>query len=290
MSDRQRVGTAQEAPADAATRTGPVRYESALARYLAVVGGSRQHERRTDETPRDELYWNIENNLVRDVMTREVICVSADATFKDIVETLEKHRVSAVPVVDDETKVVGIVSESDLLAKVVAAGGPRLRIRGRSTRVERRRKSHAETARELMHSPAVTTRPEASVVHAARTAALAHARRLPVTDAAGTVVGIVTRSDLLRVFLREEEAIFKHLHDLFAAQWCIDTSAVDIAVHDGIVTLTGEVERRSLVVPLVDAVRTTAGVVGVHDNLRYRHDDTFIQSSSSSTSPIGGTS
>jgi CBS domain-containing protein len=281
MSDRKRSDDAQEAVAEAVTHTGAPRYESALARYLAAVSGS-QHERRKDDPLRDELYWNIENNLVRDVMTREVICVRADATFKDIVETLEKHRFSAVPVVEEEMKVVGIVSESDLLAKVVAGGDPRVRIRGRSTRL--RRKSHAETASELMQCPAVTTRPEASVVHAARTAALTHVRRLPVIDDTGALVGIVTRSDLLRVFLRGDDAVYEHLQELFAAQWCIDTSAVNIAVRDGIVTLTGDVERRALIGRLMEAVRTTAGVVGVHDNLNYRDDDTC------STDPIGGRS
>jgi CBS domain-containing protein len=284
MSERKRSDDAHDAVADAVTHTSSPRYESALARYLAAVRGSRQGEPRKDDALRDELYWNIENNLVRDVMTREVVCVRADATFKDIVETLEKRRVSAVPVVDEEMKVVGIVSESDLLAKVIAGGDPRVRIRGRSTRVERRRKSHAETASELMQSPAVTIRPDESVVHAARTAALAHVRRLPVIDDTGTLVGIVTRSDLLRVFLRGDDAVYEHLQELFAAQWCIDTSAVNIAVRDGIVTLTGDVERRALIGPLMDAVRATAGVVGVRDNLAYRHDDTF------SDSPIAGRS
>jgi CBS domain-containing protein len=169
-----------------------------------------------------------------------------------------------------------VVSESDLLAKVVAGGDPRVRVRtGRAEKAERRRKSHAETAGELMRSPAVTVRPEASVVHAARVAALEHVRRLPVVDAHGVLAGIVTRSDLLRVFLRDDRDIREHLESLFADQFCIDTSAFDISVRDGIVTLTGQLERRGLIAPLLDAVRTTAGVIGVHDNLTYRFDDTF---------------
>jgi CBS domain-containing protein len=280
MSDRESFDTSREAIAAAAAHTGATaeRYESALARYLAAVGSPRAPEPRHDNSSRDEVYWNLENNLVRDVMTREVVSVTEDASFKQIVDTLSKHRVSAVPVVDAEEKVLGVVSESDLLAKVVSGGDPRARIRGgHSVNVHARRKSHGEVARELMSSPAVTIRAESSVVHAARAAAIAHVRRLPVVDAHGILVGIVTRSDLLRVFLRDDEAIHAHLEDMFAAQFCIDTSAVDITVHDGLVTLTGQVERPTLVAPLLDAVRSTAGVVGVHDNLTYRHDDTFVQ-------------
>jgi CBS-domain-containing membrane protein len=220
--------------------------------------------------------WNLENNLVRDVMTTSVVSVTVDAPFKAIVDTLGTYRVSAVPVVDAEYKVLGVVSESDLLAKVVAGGDPRVRVgAGRAEKAARRRKSHAETARELMRSPAVTVRPEASVVHAARLAAIEHVRRLPVVDAQGVLVGIVTRSDLLRVFLRDDRDIRDHLESVFADQFAIDTSAVDISVCDGVVTLTGQVERRGLIAPLLDAVRTTAGVIGVHDSLTYRFDEMF---------------
>ena len=276
VSDRERFEAAQESVAAAATHTGPTaeRHQSALGRYLGAVGDVPEHQPRSDETLRDEYWWNLENNLVRDVMTHDVICVTGDTPFKDIVDTLSKHRVSAVPVVDADQNVLGVVSESDLLAKVVAGGDPRARIQsGLSTRAQTRRKSHGEVAGELMSAPAVTVHGESSVVHAARVAAMARVRRLPVVDAHGSLVGIVTRSDLLRVFLRDDEEICTHIVAMFDSQFCIDTTAVDIAVHDGVVTLTGEVERRLLITPLLDAVRATAGVVGVHDNLTYRFDD-----------------
>jgi CBS domain-containing protein len=274
MSQRERFAVTR----GPARHTGPTaeRYRSALHRYVAAVSGADSRET-TPRSPLQEAYrWNLENNLVREVMTTDVVSVTVDTPFKAIVDTLATYRVSAVPVVDAEYKVLGVVSESDLLAKVVAGGDPRVRVgNGRAEKAERRRKSHAETARELMHSPAVTVRPEASVVHAARIAALEHVRRLPVVDAQGVLAGIVTRSDLLRVFLRDDRDIREHLESVFADQFCIDTSAVDISVHDGVVTLAGQVERRGLIAPLLDAVRTTAGVVGVHDNLTYRFDDRF---------------
>ncbi len=277
MSDRENFDASREATASVAARTGPTsqRYQSALARYLTAVENAHDRPGKTDPMLRGELYWNLENNLVSDVMTRPVISVTADAPFKEIVDTLAKHRVSAVPVVDADRKVLGIVSASDLLAKVVAGGDPRVRIRaGHSMKVQARRKSRAETARELMNSPAVTTDPGASVVDAARRAAIAHVRRLPVVDNHGVLVGIVTRSDLLRVFLRGDEELRTHLaDDVLARQFCIDTSAIQLDVRDGVVSLTGQVERRGLISPLLDAIRATAGVIGIHDNLSYRVDD-----------------
>jgi CBS domain-containing protein len=252
------------------------RYRSALQRYVEAISNADQREESPRSPLREAYRWSLENNLVRDLMTTNVVSVTVDTPFKAIVDTLATCRVSAVPVVDADYKVLGVVSESDLLAKVVAGGDPRVRIgTGRAEKAEARRKSHAETARELMRSPAVTVRPEASVVHAARLAAIEHVRRLPVVDAQGVLAGIVTRSDLLRVFLRDDREIREHIENMFADQFCIDTSAVDISVRDGIVTLTGQVERRGLIAPLLDAVRTTAGVVGVHDSLTYRFDDTF---------------
>lgn len=267
MTDLERFETTRETLANTAERANPApeRYDSALARYLAAVGNPRAHEPRHDNSLRDELYWNLENKVVSDVMAHAVVSVDEDATFKEIVETLARRRVSAVAAVDGERKVIGVISESDLLAKMVAGGDPRVRVRGgHSTRVQTRRESHAETASELMHSPPVIVHPEASVVHAARTAAIAHVRRLPiVVDTDGRLLGIVTRSDLLRVFLRDDEAVHAHLEDLFAAQFCIDTAVVDVAVHDAVVTLTGQVERRTL-------VAAPAGC-GALDRWRCRH-------------------
>jgi CBS domain-containing protein len=271
MSDHEKFS------ADAHTGPTTERYNSALERYLKAVAGADEHASPAGAAVHGELYWNIGNNLVSDVMTRAVISVSADTPFKEVVDTLSRNRISAVPVINAERRVLGIVSESDLLAKVVTGGDPRVRVKGgRSTRAYMRRKSHAETAAELMSSPVVTVRPDASIVHTAQTAAREHVRRLPVIDASGVLVGIVTRSDLLRIFRRGDEEIRAHLVDVVARQFCLDPAAVQLSVHDGVVTLSGEVERRLLIAPLLDAVRATAGVVGVHDELSYRVDDTIL--------------
>ena len=280
MSDHEKHTTTHSATTAAIAHAGPSaeRYESALERYLAAVRNADERRSAEAAVAHGDLYWHIENNVVADVMTRNVISVGEDAPFKEVVDTLVRNRISAVPVVDTDERVVGLVSESDLLAKVVTGGDPRARVKGsRSVRAETRRKARAETAGELMSAPAVTTRSNVPIVQAARAAALAHVRRLPVVDEYGALVGIVTRSDLLRVFRRGDSEIRVHIvEDILARQFCLDPSAIEVTVHDSVVTLAGRVERRLLIAPLLDAVRATAGVVGVHDQLTYRIDDTIL--------------
>jgi len=120
-----------------------------------------------------------------------------------------------------------------------------------------------------MTAPPETIGPNASIVHAARAAAKAHVRRLPVIDDQGVLVGIVTRSDLLRVFLRGDA-------EILTLRFCTDASSIDVTVQDGVVTLTGQLERRLLIAPLLEATRAVAGVVSAHDKLTYRVDDTVF--------------
>jgi len=120
-----------------------------------------------------------------------------------------------------------------------------------------------------MTAPPETIGPNASIVHAARAAAKAHVRRLPVIDDQGVLVGIVTRSDLLRVFLRGDA-------EILTLRFCTDASSIDVTVQDGVVTLTGQLERRLLIAPLLEATRAVAGVVSAHDHLTYRVDDTVF--------------
>ena len=128
-----------------------------------------------------------------------------------------------------------------------------------------------------MTAPPETIGPNASIVHAARAAAKAHVRRLPVIDDQGVLVGIVTWSDLLRVFLRGDAEIRVHItEEILTPRFCTDASSIDVTVQDGVVTLTGQLERRLLIAPLLEATRAVAGVVSAHDHLTYRVDDTVF--------------
>jgi CBS domain-containing protein len=214
--------------------------------------------------------------LVEDVMTKTVVTVREDAPFKEVVRLMDEYRVSALPVVDRDGRLLGVVSEADLLLKEARepdAPARRRTFEGRRTR-EERIKADATAAGSLMTSPAITVGPDAAVGEAARTMHRRAVKRLPVVDERGLVVGIVSRRDLLHVFLREDAEIRREVSERVIEHtlW-IEPDTVGVAVHEGVVTLRGELERRSVCSILVGLVLGVDGVVGVRDMLTYRFDD-----------------
>ncbi len=253
-----------------AHRTGHAadRYQSALERYLAVVAAEATEA--GTEPPLERHSYDI----VGDVMTKGTVAAHEEAVFKEIVHAIARNHISAVPVIDHERRVVGMVSESDLLTRVVGDEGVPPRGHQHHHHADVKRRLHAATARELMTSPAVTVTPKTTVGDAARIAARARVRRLPVVDDTGELVGIVTRADLLRVFLRDDAEIRREVEYLIRYGGEINPASVGIAVDEGVVTLTGDLERRLQAVRLIAAVRGVSGVVEVKDRLRCRIDDT----------------
>jgi CBS domain-containing protein len=210
---------------------------------------------------------------VGDVMTTDVVTVPPDMPYKAVADLLVERRVSAVPVVDATGHVLGVVSESDLLAKLEYADRvPRHPLSARRMRYESR-KAAGDTAAELMTSPAVTVLDTATVTRAARLMHAGRIKRLPVVDRTGRLVGIVSRRDLLGLYTQPDSVIRAALVDgVLRALW-IDQSMVDIAVVDGVVTLTGRVDRRSTAAVVAAFASGTPGVVDVIDQLTYEIDD-----------------
>jgi CBS domain-containing protein len=212
-------------------------------------------------------------STVEDVMTRGVVAAHELAPFKEIVHALTRNGVSAVPVIDEHRVVIGMVSASDLLTHVVTYGRNPLDRSGLGAMRQRHRKANAVTAAALMSSPAVTVSPDATVAEAARLAARARVRRLPVVDAGGTLIGIISRSDLLKPFLRDDEAIRTDVaQGLIADRLLLDPHTIAVTVFEGVVTLSGEVDSRALRAELVAFSRDIAGVVAVEDDLTYVRD------------------
>lgn len=214
---------------------------------------------------------------VQDVMTREVVAVPPGASYRDVVDTLMEHRVSAVPVTGPDGRVLGIVSEADLLHKIEAVGEPQ---RPRIVRALRRKaeiKEHATTAADLMTAPAITVAPQVSVVSAARRLEDEKVKRMPVVGDDGCLVGIVSRRDLLRIHTRPDDDIRADVADnvLRRTLW-IDPDTLTVGVDDGTVTLHGQVETRSLAGLAVHLVREVAGVVTVVDELTWQYDDSEL--------------
>ncbi|WP_329272209.1 CBS domain-containing protein [Streptomyces pseudovenezuelae] len=202
-------------------------------------------------------------HIVSDVMTRSVAAVGRGATFKDIVRTLQDRRVSALPVVDGGNKVVGVVSEADLLPKEEFRDSDPDR-HTQLRRLSDLAKAGSVTAGELMTSPALTIRADATLALAAREMARARVKRLPVVDATGHLEGIVSRADLLKVFLRDDEDVAEEIRrEVVSYLFPSPESAVLVEVRDGVVTLGGRVRDTSLVPVAARLVRAVEGVVDV---------------------------
>ncbi|MGW5120675.1 CBS domain-containing protein [Streptomyces noursei] len=199
---------------------------------------------------------------VSDVMTQPVAAVDRGAGFKEIVETLWHWQVSALPVVSAERRVVGVVSEADLLPKEGFREADEDRLE-RLRASDDARRAEAVTAGELMTSPAVTVHPDATLAQAARTMARASVKRLPVVDGNGLLLGIVSRADLLKVFLRSDDDLAGEVRRALATYFAAPTRDLHVEVADGVVTLSGQLRDRSVVPVVARLVRTIEGVVDV---------------------------
>jgi CBS domain-containing protein len=214
-------------------------------------------------------------SLVRDVMTTGVVTVEPWTPFREIVTRLAEHRISAAPVADAEGNVLGVVTEADLLLKQEHADLEfNLPLAWNRRRRLEREKAAAVVAGELMTTPAVTVPPTATVTEAARRMHTAGVKRLPVVNEAGRLAGIVSRADLLKVFNRSDEAIWREImDDVITGDFMMDPSRFFIDVTDGVVVLQGRVERSRLIAFLVRAVHAVEGVVRVEDRLTFDLDD-----------------
>ncbi|WP_432246775.1 CBS domain-containing protein [Streptomyces sanyensis] len=192
---------------------------------------------------------------VADLMTPQAVVAQRGTAFKEIARLLDEYGITAVPVVDDEGRPVGVVSEADLLRRHTGGTG-------------------ADTAEGLMSSPAVVARPGWSAVQAARVMEDRRIKRLPVVADDGRLVGVVSRSDLLQLFLRRDRAIQEEIvEDVLAGTLGVSPAAVGVEVADGRVTLSGTLERRSLARIVVRLCESIDGVVDVVDRLDYASDD-----------------
>jgi CBS domain-containing protein len=212
------------------------------------------------------------NASVKDVMTTQVVWVEHDTPFASIAASLRQFRVSAFPVLGDDGHVIGVVSESDLLAKLALDGGeggmPGM-ITGLLHQHEME-KARGITAEDLMTSPAATVSPDDTVEHAARLMYVRRVKRLPVTDADGRLVGIVSRADVLAVYGRADVEIGEEIrNDIAVCESAADAERFDVSVTDGVVTLAGRPRTCTQGHDVVRRARHVQGVVAVRDRLAY---------------------
>jgi CBS domain-containing protein len=210
--------------------------------------------------------------FVKDVMTTKVIWVERDTPFAAIAAALHQYRVSAFPVLNETGQVIGVVSESDLLSKLALGGGEGT-MPGMITGILRQHemeKARAVTADELMTSPAATISPDDTLEQAARLMYVRRVKRLPVVDADNHLVGIVSRADVLAVYDRPDVEIGEEIrNDIAVCESLADAARFDVAVTDGVVTLTGRPRTREQGRDMVRRARHIAGVVAVRDRFDY---------------------
>ncbi|GAA2539941.1 CBS domain-containing protein [Streptomyces levis] len=201
-------------------------------------------------------------HIVSDVMTHTVVAVGRDAPFKDVVKLMQEWKVSAVPVLAGEGRVIGVVSEADLLLKEEFRDSDPDRIT-QMRRLSDLAKAGGMTAADVMSTPAVTVHSDASLAQAARIMAQRKVKRLPVVDDEGLLDGVVSRADLLKVFLRTDDEIAEEVREILTSLFPAPPEPVRVDVTDGVVTLTGRVRDTSLVPVVTRLVRSVEGVVDV---------------------------
>jgi CBS domain-containing protein len=216
------------------------------------------------------------HRTVADVMTSRVHVASPLTPFKSLVRLIEENRVSAIPIVNQQGFPIGIVSATDLLLK---ERGSELGSTRDLLHVQKRRRERAKAAgtvaSDVMTSPAITVESDTSLSLAARLMHEKNVRRLVVVDERGLIAGIVSRSDLLQVFLRTDEELREEIAGkLIPAILVSSRDAVGVQVRLNIATLSGEVDRKSDVEIVTRMTRELDGVVGVVNQLSYRWDDT----------------
>jgi CBS domain-containing protein len=206
---------------------------------------------------------------VRDVMQSPAVSFPADEDFLDMARAFTRGHLSAVPVVAADDQVIGVVSETDLLARAAGARAtPRPAVRRRFHLGRSRGDGSSGTASELMTVPPVCLYPETPVSEAALAAARRRLKRIPVTDHRGRLVGTVTRRDLLRALVRDDTAIREEIESrIVGEKFGLGHETVGVDVANGVVVLTGSLDP-ALIPDLMEAIREIADVADVVDHLK----------------------
>jgi len=217
-------------------------------------------------------------STVADVMTRDVVSVRAETPTADVALLLHDRRVRAVPVLDADGRLLGVVSEADLMV-TLERGDPRPPRWWRARHVGRRgpaaAKAGATTAGALMSAPVVTAAPTDGLAGVARTLREHRLSWLPVVDGTGRVVGVLGRSDLIRVFLQPDEDLHREVAEMLTRVFALEPQRLDVTVSGGVVGLRGRLDTHADAELAVDLAERVEGVVAVEDGLSWDVDERY---------------
>ena len=245
-------------------KAAPADVARALDSVAGQIGETPMEQRPAagpNGSPADQEHHGRWHSRVHDVMTVSVVTVDRITPYKEIARRLAEHKVGGVPVLTMGRHVAGVVSEGDLLA--ARDGNPAAGRRWPGW--PRRQRHHGTMAEDLMTSPAITIRPDATIAAAAGLMNAHHVRFLPVVDSVGRLLGIVSRRDLLSVFLRPDAEIARQVSEIFTDLLPGGAAGIQVAVRNGVVTLTGQIELAAEADLIAIAVRLAWDVEGVVD-------------------------
>ncbi len=211
---------------------------------------------------------------VRDLMTTDPLTVSADTLLKDAARAMVRNRVSGLPVIGDGA-LIGIVTEGDFLRQEANRDQPyRFSLLDALFGEGPADPPAVETVAEVMTEDVITIRPEATIGQAARVMVNQQVKRLPVIDEDGTLIGIISRADVVNAFTKPDEIIEDEVReDIIRRLLFLDPEEVGVSVEDGVVTLEGEMENRTEAHLLEELTRRVEGVVRVDSQLTFLVDD-----------------
>jgi CBS domain-containing protein len=210
---------------------------------------------------------------VRDLMTTEPITTTPGASLKEAARTMVREKVSGLPVLEGD-KLVGMVTEGDFLRQEADRDQPYRLSLLEALFGDGTSEPEAETVGEVMSSPVVTITPDATISEAARVMSHRNVKRLPVVEDDGTLLGIISRADVVNAFTKPDEVIEDEIReDIVRRLLFLEPDAIDVKVDGGVVTLSGELENRTEAHLLEELTRRIAGVIKVVSDLTYEVDD-----------------
>jgi CBS-domain-containing membrane protein len=226
------------------------------------AGESREPRR---GQPKHHGRWH---SRVRDIMTTQIVAVDRITPFKQIAWQLVHHQISGVPVLSLGRHVAGVITEGDLIAARDKHAGQRRRWTGSPRYGTDRSRYDRLTAEQLMTAPAITIHPDTAVAGAARLMSDHHIKLLPVVDEDGKIVGVVSRRDMLTMFLVADPEIARQVREVLDELAPGEREAIQVDVQCGIVTLTGQPgEQRSQVAAAIDVTWDIDGVIDIIDHV-----------------------
>jgi len=209
---------------------------------------------------------------VNEVMTTHVVAVTKDASFRDIAAMIRRRQVSAFPVVDADGKVIGVVSEADMLPKEALLGAPGVRVPAGAAAEPHNdfAKATGATAASIMTRTPITVTPDEPVTSAARLMYSCKVKSLPVVTEHGYLIGIISRADVLSVYCRPAAEIEREItQGVIMTGFGGDPSSFTVTVKDGIVTVGGRPQTGQQGRDILAEVWHVEGVVSVRDRLTY---------------------